>query len=465
MSIRFAFFSLIALLFIGCGAIKPKKPEIIIQPITPIQQPPSRLSIPIEISLTPYFKLAEKEAPLKLADSKQQCEGTSVDYRFERDPLSFSGKGSKLHIGIAGKYALKVNYCPKCTGVFYDNGNCIIPRLYASCGEGESMRRIQIAYETSFDISSNYNLISKTELKKITPVDPCEITFLKYNATKHVVDEVEVELKKMAKEVDKLIQSTDVKKEITAAWNALTAPIVIPNYGFVYVNPTSIGIDKLELKGSNLHFNLGLEAFPSAQLQPKLEYTPKTLPNLSKIDTETEGFTLYFEIFGTYDSLSNLLTKTLKGKEFEIKRNQIILDDIRVFGAKGNKLTIQAKFSGKKSGILYLEGTPVFDAEKQEISFPDLQYNLDTKNILLKSAKWLLNDRITHSIRSMAKYSLKPYLEQAAKQVEKEMNRSIDESISTYGNVKSIDVEQIFPTENELQIRTKINGKLGVKIK
>jgi hypothetical protein len=229
------------------------------------------------------------------------------------------------------------------------------------------MRRIQIAYETSFDISSNYNLISKTELKKITPIDPCEITFLKYNATKHVVDEVEVELRKMAKEVDKLIQSTDVKKEITGAWNALTAPIVIPNYGFVYVNPTSIGIDKLELKGSNLHFNLGLEAYPSAQLQPKQEYTPKTLPNLSKIDTETEGFMLYFDIFGTYDSLSNLLTKTLKGKEFEIKRNQIILDDIRVFGAKGNKLTIQAKFSGKKSGILYLEGTPVFDAEKQEM--------------------------------------------------------------------------------------------------
>ena len=115
-------------------------------------------------------------------------------------------------------------------------------------------------------------------------------------------------------------------------------------------------------------------------------------------------------------------------------------------------MSFAISFSGKRRGILYLLGTPTFDSQKQEISFPDLTFDLETKNALLKSGKWLFNDKITQSIRSFATYNLKAILDESALKLEKELNRKIDEKTAIEGKMSKLSVEAIYPMNNELLV-------------
>jgi len=115
---------------------------------------------------------------------------------------------------LSGKDAIKINYCPTCTGIFSEKENCIIPRVYASCGVNEPMRRIKVSTSTALSVSKDYKIEANTSLKEIVTEDKCEITIFKYDATKKLVEEMEKALKGVTADIDKKIEQTDLKKEV-----------------------------------------------------------------------------------------------------------------------------------------------------------------------------------------------------------------------------------------------------------
>jgi len=461
--IKGAFFLLLTTLFFSCKQIQPVAPAIEVAKPLPPKQPVSVIDVPIHMELKSYFRQADQQVPTKFEGKEQNCEGTSYSYVFERNPLQIKGKGNELQFDIDGKYALKMNYCPQCTSLFDEKGNCVIPRVYASCGVGEPMRKIEISYKTAFELAPDYTLNSKTTLRSLKPLDKCEVTVFSFDATDELMKQIKTALKSLGSDIDKKVADTDLRKEVEKAWKAMSQPLQVDKYGYLNINPTRISVSEFQLNGSQLDFSLALEAYPKVELQKKTNVA-KPLPNLSAYPKH-DGFNINMDLLGDYDSLSAILSSELKQKEIIIrKRNRIVIEKARIYGASNHQLSFEITFSGKRKGTLYLVGTPVFDVEKQQISFPDLTFDLRTKNALLKSAKWLFSDKITNIVRNSTTYDLKPLLKDASKKLETELNRQVDEKTRLTGNMSNILILDIHPLETELLIRANLQGKIRLQL-
>ena len=169
-SMKILIISIIIFIFTSCKTINISPPESEDIEIPRIQQPLSNLNLPISIDLTPYLKDTEKSIPKKFNGKEENCSGVSYTYRFERNPILFEGKGPYMTYEVIGKYALNLNYCPECTHLFSNNGTCVIPRVYASCGVSEPMRRVNVAYATMVDITKDYRLKSSTRLTRFETI-------------------------------------------------------------------------------------------------------------------------------------------------------------------------------------------------------------------------------------------------------------------------------------------------------
>jgi purine-nucleoside phosphorylase len=101
---------------------------------------------------------------------------------------------------------------------------------------------------------------------------------------------------------------------------------------------------------------------------------------------------------------------------------------------------------------------------KQHVSFPDLEFDLATKDALLKSAKWLFNSKITNLLREQSNVDLKSYLAIAKKELEKQLNNEISKGVQLKGKVNNISVDAFYPSEKELILRAKTNGILSIEI-
>ena len=452
---------LLSLFLISCGSIKPKQPVISENKIQ-YEQQPSSIRVPIEINLKPFLKDAEKQTPKNFADEKQQCEGISFAYQLERNPLEFNGKENQLLLELSGRYAIKINYCPTCTGIFSSKENCIVPRIYASCGVNEPMRRIKVSTATALSVTKDYKIDANTSLKEIVSEDKCEVTFIKYDATEKLVEEMQKALKEVTADIDKKIEQTDLKKEVIKIWKELNNPIIIPSIGFFHLSPTSLAITPPNFSKDKLQITVSINAFPKVSLEDK----KASLPPLPELNTATgeKGFQINLVIQGKYKSINTLLAQNLNGKEITLKKEKIILDSVLILGANGNKLSFKVHFSGKRSGVLYFAGTPTFNKEKQIISFPDMDFDIETKNTLLKSATWLFDDLITSKIREFAVYDLSKDLASNKKTIEKELNRELDKGIFLDTKLKTIKIEQIIPLKDELWIISNLEGEMGIKL-
>jgi hypothetical protein len=457
----FTFFFLVATL-VSCKTIEPALPDVQIKELPRLEQKTSSLALPIEIDLTPYLKDVEKSLDKTFKGKEDVCSGVSYSYRFERNPIKFDGKGQQLTYEVTGKYALNLNYCPECTYLFDGKGSCVIPRIYASCGVNEAMRRVKVAYGTKVDVSSDYKLKAKTDLTKFETIDPCEITVFSYDATDKLRKEVTGVLKDLEKEIDQSIGDVDIKSQIEDVWKMLAAPQAIGGYGFLSIQPKNVALSTINFEGKKAKLQMNLAFQPVVTTHDPGNSSPP-LPKLTEYKNGN-GFEIHLDILSTYDSLTSILSREIGGKTMEIKKNLVIFDSVGIESAAGNKLNIWVKFSGKKKGKLYLVGTPTFNAEEQLISFPDLEFDIKTKNALLKSAEWMFSPRITDMVRQQAKFDLKPHLESMKNELNKEINREVTTGVFLKGNLDSITINSIYPLGQQLVIRAYSIGKLSLKM-
>jgi hypothetical protein len=455
-------FSLLTFVLFACKTIAPIVPETKTDAVPAITQKESSLYIPIKINLKPYLDITEKTLPKTFTGKEDHCQGVSYSYKFTREPIVFEGKGDYLRYDVDGKYLLYINYCPECHSLFNDKGNCVIPRIYASCGVGEPMRRVSVAYTTKFKMNPNYTFKSTTNLIKFETVDPCEITVFSYDATGKLKKEVTTVLKDLEDDIDEQIASIDIRSDIEKVWKMLAEPTSLGKYGYFYANPKAVSLGDIRFNKKEAQVDLHLTLLP--QIQANNSLVPNTkLPNLSD-HKKSKGFNIDLDIVGTYDSLSSILTSELKGKSVMLKKNEVIFNAIEVQGAVNNKLSLKVNFGGKRSGTLYLVGTPNYDSLSQQISFPDLTFDIETKNALLKSAKWMFNSKITDVMRENARFDLKPHLSDIKKMVQSEMNRELTEGVKLSGKIDDIQLVNIFPSATNLIIRVNAKGDMKLSM-
>lgn len=452
-------FCIVAILFLSqCGRIEPVAPEIVVEEIPALIQKESSVYMPIRINLQPYLNDAENTLAMTFNGNEQNCSGVSYSYKFIRNPIHFEGMGDYLYYQVDGKYSLNLNYCPECTSLFDEDGTCLIPRIYVSCGVGEPMRRVSVGYTTKFKISPDFKFKTITELRKFETIDPCEISVFKYDATDQLRKELLVVLKDLEKDIDDQMYSIDFRTEIENTWDMLCQSTSLGKYGFICINPKAISLSDIQFDKKQAFIDLNMVIQPTVTTYPP---TPviSSLPLLTE-HKKAKGFDVNLDIIASYDSLSSILTSEMSGKKVVIKNNEVIFKKIEIHGASNKQLNLEVHFEGKRKGTLFLVGTPVFDTVQQIITFPNLSFDLKTKNALLKSAKWLFSSKITDVMRTNATFDLKPHLANMQAMIEREMNREITPGINLAGHIQSISLQEIFPNHTNLVIRVNSKGEL-----
>lgn len=453
---------LLPFLIVACKTIDVASPKFRTIPLPELNNQVSTLTIPMEINLASYLKEVETSLPLSFSGSEQQCEGISFSYRFFREPIVFTLKNDALHYAVDGRFDLKLNYCPKCHYLFDEKGSCTVPRIYTSCGIDDPMRRVKVAYSTKMDISSKYKFNATTQLEKFDMLDPCKITVFNYDATSEVKKQVKGQLLALEKEIDKQIESVDIRSSIIDVWKELQQPIPIESYGFLYLQPKAVSVGKLAFSNKKVNVDVNLNVAPMVVTE-KLTIANTALPDMQTFK-QTNGLNMALDIAASYDSLSAIVNASMKGQEFPFKKKKIIINNILINGALDSTIVFAVTFEGSKKGTVYLIGKPCVDQVNQTISIKDIFFEIATKSVLLKTAKWMFNDKIISEIQKAAVYDLKTILEDTKVSISKQLNGPITDGVDMEGTIKKILVKSIHLTNSHLVMRTNILGELKLKL-
>lgn len=430
--------------------------------------PLSEINIPVRISLQPLYQVAEgyvdKEFKSEGWPNEWVYDGcnTRYMYHFRRGPLQLSFSGRRAEMDFTCFYQVKgaQRGCLAGVGVTPWSPPC-------SCGMNEPERRIQLGFSADFYVRNDYTVGANVSVKEPKTPDPCEVCFFKSDITSMIVKNVKPQLDTARVYAMKQMGAVSLRPQVQQLWNQLQQPVPLGGYGFFYINPEQILLNRLSADKDFLNVSIGLTARPHAGFERPEPIMP-ALPLLQG-GVDTGGFKVYADVHLTYDSLSRILNEQLGGMRIEgekgvVKNKYVEVKEASVSSAGGNRLSIKIKVKGSVDGTVYLTGRPTVDTATGTLTINDLDYDVSTRNLLVSTAEWMLNKKITRKLNDAARFELNTYLQKLQASMNTGLNRNLGKGITTNGSINRITVAEITPQPGYLFVRLFALGNMNVLV-
>lgn len=426
--------------------------------------PESELSIPIQVNMKPLYQLAEKNVGMVFTSPNWPEDWVSIDcanrykYQFRRGPLQISAAGNSMNLGFTGFYKI-IGSTRVCLG-----NTVVSPWTPACrCGFDEGERRVNVGFVNTVNVLSDYKINLNIIRQEPVPLDKCTVCVFGVDITNQVMKGLKSELDLAKKTIEDSFGVVDLKPQVQQLWNKLNVSYDLYGLGWLKINPQKIRLTRMFAHNDSLNIFLGMTAKPVISFEKSADLMT-LVPNIDNSFSKP-GFNIFLDAVLNYDSLSTILNAQLKDKEFNLaKGKNIIVKDCRIYGTGNEKLIIKMSFTGSNSGVAYFTGKPFYDEKKKIIEVRDIDFDVKTKNLFLKSADWLFNKRITNEIARVSKFDLSTYVDTARTLINRQLNTEWIKGVKNTGNINDLKIVGFYPLTEQFIIRSNASGELMIKV-
>ncbi|MEN9323840.1 MAG: hypothetical protein RL699_1620 [Bacteroidota bacterium] len=317
---------------------------------------------------------------------------------------------------------------------------------------------------------ANWKLNTKTEFRSLDwNESPSVSVFGKAVPITYLINPaVKLFKAKIEKTIDNAITSAvDFKPNVLAALEKITAPFEMNKTYQTWLNitPQELYATDAQLQKEDICFDLGLKCVMETRIgqQPlsKFDKNKIALKTTTKIPNVVAANVV---AVSTYDNASRLMTANFKGQEFGNGKKKVTVQNVALWHKEG-KLIIALDLLGSVNGTIYLSGVPQYNPESKEIFFDDLDYVIDTKSRIMKTASWLAQGYILKKMQESCRYSIQGNLEEGKQNLVKYMkNFSPMPGVFINGNLNGLNFEKIQLTNQALLAFVKITGDVKVSV-
>ena len=428
-------------------------------------QPNSYVSAPIVFDYRPLIEQLEERIP-RVIGSVDKAQRTQVSAspkvwvaaELTRSPLEFTFKDNSVQVSTSFEYRANAWAKP------------LLITHHVSCGMGKERPRLNLTVSTTYDVTSNWHLKTKTRLVKFdrptkTERDQCEISFLHIDVTEKVIAAVTGVLEKELAKLDTTIGKISIEKPVDELWDKLQKPISIAKGQLWFrIRPQEVALGPITATDSTLTARLDLQAKPRIRAGERPPDDTMPLPPLGRTKAVVDTVDVLIEGTLYYAAANKVLAKEVTGKSIGKGWKRVKIESIVARPGGQGRMLLGVTISGAAEGTVYVIGTPHYDSVAKLITVPDLAFDVKSQGYLESAAGWLINGPLLDEVRSEAKLPVEDLLHELVQLVNKEINRPLSEGIYLRGAVSDAHALSVRAVQRGIIVDAKGLGRLWLEI-
>lgn len=430
----------------------------------------STIVIPIRTSLAPLLPQLESQVPKGMSktdayelDPQKQF---GLKYRVARDPIALTVVGSGIHAMTTVHYSLEG--CRRTQKPFSGE---IVMWPCISCGFGEPMRDAWISLSSHLTWDANWRLHSTTRAQ---PVDlssnRCQVTFVNIDITDWKIGPiVNEQLRQAVKTIDaNTPRLTNIRPAAAQVWSALQTPVAIAPRTWLVMEPLDVALGPISGSGLSLTSMLTLRARTRVVVGERPPATPKPLPSLRVDQAANGGIRIPFDVELPYAEANRLMGENFAKQTYE----GVALDSVRLGPAADGRVSIElsvryhASFLKRYTGLVYLEGTPLFDAATRTVSLQNLNYTLDPrrKNPFIRIADRVAHEKLRATLAKTTHWSMAPQIDSIRDEIARGVTRPLAPGVMMRGTLGTIEPAAVTLDANGIVVHALATGNAEVEV-
>jgi hypothetical protein len=291
---------------------------------------------------------------------------------------------------------------------------------------------------------------------------------------------IQGQVNKMAIKIDQeASKNMDIKKIVGEAYKNLSEPILLDSTqkAWLLINPKSIFITPITYTNEEMLLKLGINSMIElvSGYKPKNDSFSTSLPPLRQANSFNDQVKINLSANISFDQINEKLAQQfvekpmlLEGDEYKIN-----IKDAKAY-PYGNKIMLALNVDGKISkgklgkgikGIVYAVGIPNYNAITKSLEVKQFDFDIKTRDILLKSATWLLNSKkFRESIEKQMIFSIATQLNDAKKSANDAIHKKWLDLLDLSGTISKIELAGIYISPKNLNINITTEGTLKVSL-
>lgn len=265
-------------------------------------------------------------------------------------------------------------------------------------------------------------------------------------------------------------KSIELKKHISQAWDMARKPVLLSKeYNtWLVVVPTKVMMTPLLVRDNTLRTTLGIKGYTqtiTSREEPGREGSAQ-LPPLEVVEKIPGEFRVGLISKITYPEAARLAAEKFVGEKFTFSegRYSIEVTSIDIFG-QNEYLVIKAGLKGSLTGTIYLKGIPTYDPGTKNLSLKKLDYDLDTRNVILKTASWFLQSRFSKMMEEQFVFPIGEQITQAQGAVQTALNHNaLAKGIVLSGTLKEIVPDRVYLTPDHIYSVVFATGQASLRV-
>lgn len=256
-----------------------------------------------------------------------------------------------------------------------------------------------------------------------------------------------------------------LKATAARAWQAAQQPVLLDgNYNaWLELTPQEVFLTPLYARNNRVTLRLGLRTFADLVVGPRpAPRPPVPLPPLIPANSMDRTFRIAVNANLFYGDILRIASPLLLNREFTSDGKRIVIKALDLYG-NGERLVVKVTTTGSFDGVFYLTGKPTLDPRTNVFSVKDVEFDLNTRDLLLRSAAWLLHGTIRDAIEEKLTMNLSPQLEQTRAMAEKALSRvKLAENVYLNGSIRSIRVNDLLVQKDRISIQVYGEGESAI---
>ncbi len=334
----------------------------------------------------------------------------------------------------------------------------------------EANGSIALTFKTTIGIDKNWKLTSKTSSSGFQWIETPKINLI--GITVPVTPIANIALSQSDRLINDQIdlalsQMVDLKKYISMTWTKIQEPVQVnqENNLWLRITPKDVYLSPFSTSGTNLNMTVSMYALIESFMGVKPNANPVTnIPEFKYLQRPPQQFNLNIATDATFEKISEMAKSQLINKSFSEGNKSITITDLSIFGSDG-KAVFVADVTGSLKGRIYFSGNMIYNPQKNAVEIQNPEFDLRTKNALVKSAGWLLHGFILNKLTPYLTYPVKDDLEKMKNEANKMLaGYKVYEGITLQGALNSITVNRLDLVPGAIRISANVKGNTSLKV-
>jgi hypothetical protein len=263
----------------------------------------------------------------------------------------------------------------------------------------------------------------------------------------------------------KLNEKLNLKAAVAKVWTESQKPVCLDRErkAWLVLRPREVLLYPILARHDQLKLAVGLKCFAEIVIGPApAAPVPVPLPPLTLAATPDKKFAVAVNSDLFYKDLLQVAAPLLLGKVFSHDGRSVTVKGIDVYG-NGDALVVKVDTAGALDGTIYLTCKPVFDRRTNKLSVDNVEFDLQTRDLLVRSADWLLHSRIREMMQEKLNLDLTSRLAQAQQLAGNSLARvRLNENIYLTGKLTALRLTDLIVQRDRLSLQVYGEGETEI---